>query len=189
MKPSNTANEEYTVNNNQEGIDQVERMDGKYAFLMESKAIQYMIERNCKLHQVGGNLDNKGYGIPMKQGSDYKPLIDAKLVELQEGGVFHRLTVKWWKQKRGGGACVGGESTGGVAELGMPNVVGVFVFTVGACLVAVFHAIYEFFMGAKEKAQELGTTWGHEIKYAMIFALQCHGNTKVCKRPLPKIIQ
>ena len=106
-------------------------MDGKYAFLMESKAIQYMIERNCKLHQVGGNLDNKGYGIPMKPDSPYKPLIDGKLVELQEGGVFHRLTVKWWKQKRGGGACVGGEAAGGVAELGMPNVVGVFVFTVG----------------------------------------------------------
>ena len=106
-------------------------MDGKYAFLMESKAIQYMIERNCKLHQVGGNLDNKGYGIPMKPDSPYKPLIDGKLVELQEGGVFHRLTVKWWKQKRGGGACVGSEAAGGVAELGMPNVVGVFVFTVG----------------------------------------------------------
>ena len=44
---------------------------------------------------------------------------------------------------------------------------------------AVFHAIYEFFKGAKEQAEELGTTWGHEIKYAMIFAMQCHGNTKV----------
>ena len=42
------------------------------------------------------------------------------------------------------------------------------------------HAIYEFFKGAKEQAEELGTSWGHEIKYAMIFALQCHGNTKVC---------
>ena len=189
MNLSNTANEEWAVNSNAEGIDRVENMDGKYAFLMESKAIQYMIERNCKLHQVGGNLDNKGYGIPMKPDSPYKPLIDGKLVELQEGGVFHRLTVKWWKQKRGGGACVGSEAAGGVAELGMPNVVGVFVFTVGACLVAVLHAIYEFFKGAKEQAEELGTSWGHEIKYAMIFALQCHGNTKVCKRPLPKLIK
>ena len=53
--------------------------------------------------------------------------------------------------------------------------------TVGACLVAVIHAIYEFFQGAKQQAEELGTTWGYEIKHAMIFALQCHGNTRVSR--------
>ena len=51
---------------------------------------------------------------------------------------------------------------------------------------AVLHAFYEFFKGAKEQAEELGTSWGHEIKYAMIFALQCHGNTKVSTRQKPK---
>ena len=51
---------------------------------------------------------------------------------------------------------------------------------------AVLHAFYEFFKGAKEQAEELGTSWGHEIKYAMIFALQCHGNTKVSTRQRPK---
>ena len=38
----------------------VQEMDGGYAFLMESASIQYIIERNCKLTQIGGNLDNKG---------------------------------------------------------------------------------------------------------------------------------
>ena len=46
---------------------------------------------------------------------------------------------------------------------------------------AVIHAIYEFFQGAKQQAEELGTTWGYEIKHAMIFALQCHGNTRVSR--------
>ena len=124
-----TANREYLVKSNDEGIERVINDDGKYAFLMESKSIQYKIERNCKLHQVGGELDNKGYGIPMRKGSKYKPLIDGTLVKLQEGGFFHKATVTWWKQKRGGGACVGGGGGGGVAELGMQNVIGVFVFT------------------------------------------------------------
>ena len=33
----------------------------------------------------------------------YKPLIDAAILHLQENGVLHKLNVKWWKQKRGGG--------------------------------------------------------------------------------------
>jgi ionotropic glutamate receptor len=44
---------------NKEGMDRVIADDGKYAFLMESASIQYVIERECKLTQIGGNLDNK----------------------------------------------------------------------------------------------------------------------------------
>ena len=36
---------------------------GNYAFLMESTMIDYNIQRNCDLMQVGGLLDSKGYGI------------------------------------------------------------------------------------------------------------------------------
>ena len=100
------------VDSNADGIERVEREDGKYAFLMESAAIKYKIERNCKLHQIGGNLDNKGYGIPMKPGSPYKTLIDGAILKMQEGGTFFKLNTKWWKQKRGGGKCVGVASTG-----------------------------------------------------------------------------
>lgn len=45
----------------QEGIDKV--LKGDYAFLMESTMIDYNIQRNCELMQVGGLLDSKGYGI------------------------------------------------------------------------------------------------------------------------------
>ena len=33
--------------------------DGGYAFLMESTSIEYIVERECGLSQIGGNLDNK----------------------------------------------------------------------------------------------------------------------------------
>lgn len=48
-----------------EGVDRVVKGKGSYAFLMESTSIEYVIERNCELTQVGGMLDSKGYGIAM----------------------------------------------------------------------------------------------------------------------------
>ena len=54
--------------NNPEGIEQViESEGGKYAFFMESTIIEYYVERSCSLAQVGGFLDNKGYGIALKK--------------------------------------------------------------------------------------------------------------------------
>lgn len=51
--------------NNDEGEERVEKGEGKYAFLMESSAIEYITQRNCNVTQVGGMLDSKGYGIAM----------------------------------------------------------------------------------------------------------------------------
>lgn len=41
----------------------------KYAFLMESSQIEYEIERECSLTQIGKPIDDKGYGIAMKKGA------------------------------------------------------------------------------------------------------------------------
>lgn len=38
---------------------------GLYAFLMESSSLEYEVEKNCELKQIGDWLDNKGYGIAM----------------------------------------------------------------------------------------------------------------------------
>lgn len=53
------------TSSNMEGVDRVVKGKGAYAFLMESTSIEYVIERNCELTQVGGMLDSKGYGIAM----------------------------------------------------------------------------------------------------------------------------
>ena len=44
----------------------------------------------------------QGYGIAMSLPS-FKPLIDSAILHVQESGALHKLNVKWWKQKRGGG--------------------------------------------------------------------------------------
>jgi len=51
------------VSNNEEGVERVKKGKGMYAFFMESTSIQYQVERNCDLQQVGAPLDSKGYGI------------------------------------------------------------------------------------------------------------------------------
>ena len=42
---------------------------GNYAFFMENLMIDYQVQRDCDLMQVGGQLDSKGYGIglPMSE--------------------------------------------------------------------------------------------------------------------------
>lgn len=53
-------------------IEEGERrvLQGDYAYLSESSSIEYRVERNCDLMQVGNWLDSKGYGIGLPKGSD-----------------------------------------------------------------------------------------------------------------------
>ena len=41
---------------------------GKYAFLCESSMLDWLVQRDCNLTQVGGLVDNKGYGIATPKG-------------------------------------------------------------------------------------------------------------------------
>lgn len=61
------------VKDNSEGVKRVKTARNQlYAFLMESSSIEYVTERNCDLKQVGGRLDNKGYGIAMPVSKFWK---------------------------------------------------------------------------------------------------------------------
>ena len=57
---------------NEEGRKSVEKEEGKYAYLMESASIEYTVERNCNLTQIGGLLDSKGYGVATRKGLRYE---------------------------------------------------------------------------------------------------------------------
>ncbi len=63
------ANPDVFVKKNQDGIDRVKAES--YAFLMESTTIDYTVQRECNLTQIGGLLDNKGYGIGLPEGQDF----------------------------------------------------------------------------------------------------------------------
>lgn len=50
---------------NKQGVDRVKKEREAYAFFMESSTIEYEVQRNCDLTEVGAWLDNKAYGIAM----------------------------------------------------------------------------------------------------------------------------
>ena len=57
------------VNGSAEGIARVKAE--KYAYFAESPIVEYQIERECDLMQVGGWLDSKGFGIALPRGNKY----------------------------------------------------------------------------------------------------------------------
>ena len=167
------------VGSNSQGVEMVEDSEGLYAFFMESSSIEYLVERRCKLSQVGGLLDSKGYGIASKKGTKYKALLDWAILRLVEQGTLHKLKIKWWKQKRGGGACEAEKSGGGVKPLGLSNVAGVFLVTMLGCLIAAVFALVEFLYGTRQTAEVGGVSWSREIITELRFIISCVGNTKV----------
>lgn len=58
----------YNPPSNDEGVNRVEKENGKYAFMMESIPMEYQTKRRCTLMQVGEWLDSKGYGIALPLG-------------------------------------------------------------------------------------------------------------------------
>ena len=71
------------VQSYEEGVERVLR--GNYAFLAESAMIDYLVQRNCNLTQIGGLLDSKGYGIATPKGSKWRDKISKAILFLQVG--------------------------------------------------------------------------------------------------------
>ncbi|CAB3407428.1 unnamed protein product [Caenorhabditis bovis] len=85
------------VQSSAEGIKKVKTSD--YAYLMESSMLEYAVERDCELMQIGGLIDQKGYGIGLPKGSPYRELISTAILRLQEKTELTELKEKWWKDK------------------------------------------------------------------------------------------
>ncbi|KAI2801581.1 hypothetical protein BLOT_009395 [Blomia tropicalis] len=172
-------NPQWLTKSNREGKQLVEKQDGKYAFFMESATIEYITERDCNLTQIGGLLDNKGYGIATKKGSKFRGPLSEAILKLQETGVLQQLKDRWWKQK-GGGQCVAQPSPP-MAELGMRNLGGVFVVLVVGSLCALMFGFFEFFLKTHLSTLDK-STFKDELWEDFKFALSCYKPTKVVKR-------
>jgi ionotropic glutamate receptor len=60
------SNPQSFVTSTEEGIRRV--LNNNYAFFMESANIDYNVQNDCNLTQIGGLLDHKGYGIAAQRG-------------------------------------------------------------------------------------------------------------------------
>ncbi len=139
------------VTSNYEGIERV--LKGDYAYLMESPLIDYEIQRNCNLTQIGGLLDSKGYGIATQLGSPYTDDISLRILEMQEKGEIQKFYNRWWK---GGSTCIRDEKKDSKANaLKVENVGGIFVVLVGGVIIAIMVSFFEFIYYAKRNPKHI----------------------------------
>ncbi|XP_034937013.1 glutamate receptor ionotropic, kainate 2-like isoform X2 [Chelonus insularis] len=138
------------VSTYEEGIQRV--LQGDYAFLMESTMLDYIVQRDCNLTQIGGLLDSKGYGIATPMGSPWRDKISLAILELQEKGEIQMLYDKWWKTP--GDTCMRTEKgkENKANALGVANIGGVFVFLLCGLAFAVLVAIFEFCYNSKKNS-------------------------------------
>uniref|UniRef100_A0A903WS89 Uncharacterized protein n=1 Tax=Anopheles gambiae TaxID=7165 RepID=A0A903WS89_ANOGA len=170
------ANQELLTSSNPEGLQRVKTEN--YAFLMESTSIEYIVERECDVTQIGGLLDDKGYGIAMRKNSPYRSALSEAVLRLQEQGVLTSLKRKWWKEKRGGGACSNTMEEGGALALELANVGGVFVLLIVGCVAALFVSFCEMLCEVHSRTRELKVPFREELMAELRFVAKCHGNTK-----------
>ncbi|XP_043213245.1 glutamate receptor ionotropic, kainate 2-like [Amphibalanus amphitrite] len=169
----------------EEGIQRVKNDKGNFAYFMESSSIEYHVERDCELSQVGGLLDNKGYGIALPPDSPWTNQLNERLVYMQEQGKLAELKNKWWKND--GAQCSDdrGRSSSAASELDLENVGGVFVCLMGGMVVATLIAVVEFIFHLRDQASDDNTSVLSEMGRELRFILRCHGSTKPARAPPP----
>ncbi|XP_055610691.1 glutamate receptor ionotropic, kainate 2 isoform X2 [Uranotaenia lowii] len=170
------ANPDFLTSSNPEGLNRVKTEN--YAFLMESTSIEYIIDRDCTVTQVGGLLDDKGYGIAMRKNSPYRSALSEAVLRLQEQGVLTSLKRKWWNEKRGGGACTQSSSDDGAEELDMENVGGVFFVLCVGCTIAVVIGCCDLLCEIARRARQHKVPFREELRAELRFVMKCSGNTK-----------
>ncbi|XP_065574703.1 glutamate receptor ionotropic, kainate 1-like isoform X9 [Artemia franciscana] len=172
-----------------EGINRV--LEGNYAFLMESTTLDYVVQRNCNLTQIGGLLDSKGYGIATQKGSPWRDKISLAILELQENGIIQMLYSKWWRGT--GDICNRDEKKkeSKANALGIENIGGVFVVLLCGLALAIVVAILEFCWNSKKNAQMDRQSLCSEMAEELRFALRCQGSRQrpALRRPCSRCAQ
>lgn len=160
-----TYDAEDMVKENTNGVELA--IKTQYALFMENIAIDYETQRHCNLEMYGDLLDNKGYGIAMRKHSPYRSKLSSAILKLQSTGVMDNLKRKWWQEKRGGGQCVGTDSSE-ATPLGMKNVEGVFIVTIEGLMIGLLIVLVEKIISiitiSRRSNVSLWRTFMHEMK-------------------------
>lgn len=173
------------VKSNEEGKERVEQ--GNFAFFMESTSIEYITERNCNLTQIGSPLDSKNYGIATRKHANYRRpyrvLLSQAILQLQENGMLHVLKNRWWKERHGVGSCGDESKGGGVTELSLANVGGVFVVLVGGMAIATILGVMESCISMPRRNFDRNTRFDM-MRDDFKFAISCSISQKPSRRTI-----
>ncbi|RWS00371.1 glutamate receptor-like protein [Dinothrombium tinctorium] len=133
-------------------------LKGDYAYLMESSSIEYMIHKYpCDLTTVGGLLDQKGYGIALRQESPYRSFFSNLILKYEEAGVLTDLKKKWFNEKvepfEGRKCDVVKKPPTTAAELHIGQLAGVFIVVISGTGFGCVIVIIEFVWKTKKIAR------------------------------------
>ncbi|XP_067946370.1 glutamate receptor ionotropic, kainate 2-like [Watersipora subatra] len=181
-----SQNPDVFVNTSDVGIAKVK--SGKYAYLMESIPLRYQLSQHCELMEVGGELDSKGYGIGVPRESPYRDILSNEILSLSERQVLLNLYNKWWNVDNT--KCKvedDSKASSTAAQLGLPNLGGVFVFLLAGLLLAFVIAILEFVINAFINSRADKQTLWSEIREECMFAIKCWGPSEKSVNKYPHV--
>ncbi|XP_030751946.1 glutamate receptor ionotropic, kainate 2-like isoform X2 [Sitophilus oryzae] len=167
---------EMNTKDNEEGVMRVENEN--YAFFMESTSVEYIVQRHCSLAQVGGLLDDKGYGIAMKKYSPYRNDLSTAVLKLQETGKLTQLKIKWWKEKRGGSTCSVSSESASAEALDLKNVGGVFLVLFLGAIFALIGSFLEMAASIYKRCKSSNLNFKEELRKELAFTLKFKTNVK-----------
>jgi ionotropic glutamate receptor len=82
--------------------------------------------KDCELIQIGGLLDDKGYGIAAPSGSPWVNIISNAILQLKTFGELPELYQKWWG-KEYNNCDIQTDENAKANELGFSKLGGVFI--------------------------------------------------------------
>lgn len=170
------SNPKMLTSSNDEGVQRV--LTENYAFLMESTSIEYNIARICNLTQIGGLLDEKGYGIAMRKNWPYRDKLNSALLEFQESGVLAKMKSKWWYEV-GTGSCTTKTETPEATAMGMPHLGGVYLVLLVGSSIAGVCGLLDWLFFVFKKARHFKVRFMDALKEEFQIVIDFSNNTKI----------
>uniref|UniRef100_A0A914C6U8 Uncharacterized protein n=1 Tax=Acrobeloides nanus TaxID=290746 RepID=A0A914C6U8_9BILA len=167
-------NRDVFVKSNSEGVNKV--TNENYAFLMESTSLEYEVQQNCNLTQIGGVLGSKGYGIALQKKSEWTDRISRQILLYQKRGIIEMKKTKWWRSKGAACAGVGSALKQQRISLNLYNVSGLFLILFAGLLFSAITVMIEFCIRSKEIAQRDKKPFLTQLIRQLV--LVCHRNRK-----------
>ncbi|XP_038055631.1 glutamate receptor 4-like [Patiria miniata] len=153
----NSTERAVLMTTNDQGLERLRHMNGKFAFLMESTMNEYFSQQKpCDTLKVGQNLDSKSYGIGVSRNlTRFSDELTLAILQLREEGVLDALKKRWWFDK---GQCHEADADSGSNALSLSNVAGVFYILVGGLALALMSAIMEFYWKSRSQSRKQKTS-------------------------------
>uniref|UniRef100_A0A7E4VGJ5 Glutamate receptor n=1 Tax=Panagrellus redivivus TaxID=6233 RepID=A0A7E4VGJ5_PANRE len=170
------------VGSNRQGVEKV--INENYAYLMESTSLEYEVQQNCNLTQIGGVLGSKGYGIALEKKSEWTDRISRQILLYQKRGIIEMKKQKWWRSHGASCSGVGSAVNQQRVSLNLYNVSGLFVILLFGIACSFVIVTIEFCHKAKKVAQAENKPFKAQLLKELRYALKLKDKSgnRICER-------